>query len=74
MDTKNDDPFPITEPTSWLAEPKQENTKTDPKLQTEANVPQQMITPRPLPMMELHKDIQDLRPSDSSLTIDPGPG
>ena len=39
-DTTNEDPFPITETISRQAEPKQESTKTDPKSQTDANVPQ----------------------------------
>ena len=49
-DTTNEDPFPITKTISQQAEPKQESTKTDPKPQTDANIPQQMIAPRPLPM------------------------
>ena len=73
-DTTNEDPFPITETISRQAEPKQESTKTDPKPQTDANVPQQMIAPRPLPMTELHKETHDLRSNDPSLTTDPGPG
>jgi len=44
-DTINEDPFPITKTISQQAEPKQESTKTDPKPQTNANVPQQMIAP-----------------------------
>ena len=73
-DTTNEDPFPITETRSRQAEPKQESTKTDPKPQTDANVPQQMIAPRPLPMTELHKETHDLRSNDLLLTTDPGPG
>jgi len=74
MDTTNEDPFLITKTISRQAEPKQESTKTDPKPQTDANVHQQMIAPRPLPMTELHKETYDLRSNDPSLTTDPGPG
>jgi len=74
MDTINEDPFPITKTISRQAEPKQESIKTDPKPQTDANIPQQMIMPRPLPMTELHKETHDLRSNDLSLTTNPGPG
>jgi len=72
--TTNEDPFPITETISRQVEPKQESTKTDPKPQTDANIPQQMIVPRPLLMTELHKETHNLRSNDPSLTTDPGPG
>jgi len=73
MDTINEDPFPITETISRQAEPKQESTKTDPKPQTNANISQQMIMPRPLPMTELHKEIHDLRSNNPSLITNPDP-
>ena len=73
-DTVNKDPFLITETISQQTEPKQESTKTDPKSQTDANVPQQMIVPRPLLMTELYKETQDLRSNNSSLTTNPRPG
>ena len=73
-DTTNEDPFLITKTISQQAEPKQESTKTDPKPQTDANVPQQMIVPRLLLMTELHKETHNLRSNDLSLTTNPGPG
>jgi len=74
MDTINEDLFPITETILWQAEPKQESTKTDSKPQTDANVPQQMITLRPLLMTELHKETYDLRSNNLSLITNLGPG
>ena len=73
-DTINKDSFLITETILRQAEPKQESTKTDPKPQTDANVPQQMIAPRPLPMTELHKETHNLRSNNPSLTTGLGPG
>jgi len=73
-DTINEDSFLITEIILQQAKPKQESTKTDPKPQTDANIPQQMITPRLLPMMELHKETHDLRSNDPSLITNLGPG
>jgi len=72
-DTINEDPFLITKTISQQVEPKQESTKTGPKPQTDANVPQQMIVPRPLPMTELYKETHNLRSNDLSLTTNPGP-
>jgi len=73
-DTTNEDPFPITKTISQQAKPKQESTKTDPKPQTNANIPQRMIAPRLLLMIELHKETHNLRSNDPSLTTNPGPG
>jgi len=61
----NNNPFIITKTViKLLAEQIQEITKTKPKPQNNSNTTQQEIIPRPLPITNLHKDIQALTPNN----------